>query len=365
MARPVADGAHQAPAVRRRAAGPRSPARGRWPPAGSCAPARSSVRRRWSARGRVRCATSPAAPGDVDIALGRGLARAGGQPGVIAVLSVGQGSPVPRSCARRRRFARRTRRGWRRGWRGWGWSRDRNAWRRYSRGRVHRRRRSRRRQPAPPAGCGGRPPFSPARAAVERQVGHDELGVRGRGLAGDEELARVAGVGRDRRPDVLPVPVVSDADVRGDTPSCVRPSWRAPVDRRGAVKGERGPPAPRRPLRHGAGSGGRSDLFAGRGEVLGHACRLHGRAESSTSCEQTAKKPRKSAGRRGWATLCWCTPSRDRSRPLVLVVEDEPEIAALMRDFLEADGFRVRLAADAEEAARALCRRRRTACCST
>jgi DNA-binding response OmpR family regulator len=37
--------------------------------------------------------------------------------------------------------------------------------------------------------------------------------------------------------------------------------------------------------------------------------------------------------------------------PLVLVVEDEPEIAALMRDFLEADGFRVRLAADAPEAA--------------
>jgi DNA-binding response OmpR family regulator len=40
--------------------------------------------------------------------------------------------------------------------------------------------------------------------------------------------------------------------------------------------------------------------------------------------------------------------------PLVLVVEDEPEIAALMRDFLEADGFRVRLAANAEEAAGAL-----------
>jgi DNA-binding response OmpR family regulator len=36
--------------------------------------------------------------------------------------------------------------------------------------------------------------------------------------------------------------------------------------------------------------------------------------------------------------------------PLVLVVEDEPEIAALMRDFLEADGFRVMLAPDAEAA---------------
>jgi DNA-binding response OmpR family regulator len=44
----------------------------------------------------------------------------------------------------------------------------------------------------------------------------------------------------------------------------------------------------------------------------------------------------------------------DSAGPLVLVVEDEPEIAALMRDFLEADGFRVVLAADAEEAAGAL-----------
>jgi DNA-binding response OmpR family regulator len=44
----------------------------------------------------------------------------------------------------------------------------------------------------------------------------------------------------------------------------------------------------------------------------------------------------------------------DRSGPLVLVVEDEPEIAALMRDFLEADGFRVLHAADARQAAEAL-----------
>src|SRR5260370_35866584 len=44
----------------------------------------------------------------------------------------------------------------------------------------------------------------------------------------------------------------------------------------------------------------------------------------------------------------------DPAGPLVLVVEDEPEIAALMRDFLEADGFRVRRAADAEVAAGAL-----------
>jgi DNA-binding response OmpR family regulator len=44
----------------------------------------------------------------------------------------------------------------------------------------------------------------------------------------------------------------------------------------------------------------------------------------------------------------------DSARPLVLVVEDEPEIAALMRDFLEADGFGVLLAVDAEEAVEAL-----------
>jgi DNA-binding response OmpR family regulator len=40
--------------------------------------------------------------------------------------------------------------------------------------------------------------------------------------------------------------------------------------------------------------------------------------------------------------------------PLVLVVEDEQEIACLMRDFLEADGFRVMLAPDAEQARTAL-----------
>src|ERR1700730_19160703 len=44
----------------------------------------------------------------------------------------------------------------------------------------------------------------------------------------------------------------------------------------------------------------------------------------------------------------------DSAGPLVLVVEDEPEIAALMRDFLEADGFGVLLAVDAEEAVEAL-----------
>ena len=38
----------------------------------------------------------------------------------------------------------------------------------------------------------------------------------------------------------------------------------------------------------------------------------------------------------------------------MLVVEDEPEIAALIRDFLQAEGFGVRLAADAEQATAAL-----------
>ena len=49
-------------------------------------------------------------------------------------------------------------------------------------------------------------------------------------------------------------------------------------------------------------------------------------------------------------TVPMCAVS-DPAGPLVLIVEDEAEIAALMRDFLEADGFRVRLAANAEQAA--------------
>ena len=44
----------------------------------------------------------------------------------------------------------------------------------------------------------------------------------------------------------------------------------------------------------------------------------------------------------------------EASGSLVLVVEDEPEVAALMRDFLEADGFRVLHAPDAHQAAAAL-----------
>jgi epoxyqueuosine reductase len=65
-------------------------------------------------------------------------------------------------------------------------------------------------------------------------------------------------------------------------------------------------------------------------------------------CEETAKI------RRGVASLGETVPVNavwDPVGPLVLVVEDELEIAALMRDFLEAQGFRVVLAPDAEDAA--------------
>jgi DNA-binding response OmpR family regulator len=47
-------------------------------------------------------------------------------------------------------------------------------------------------------------------------------------------------------------------------------------------------------------------------------------------------------------------PAPALTAPLVLIVEDEHEIAELMRDFLEADGFRVRLAYDASGAILAL-----------
>jgi DNA-binding response OmpR family regulator len=70
-----------------------------------------------------------------------------------------------------------------------------------------------------------------------------------------------------------------------------------------------------------------------------------------TDCEETAKID--VAASSGGDTVLVCAVS-DPAGPLVLVVEDEPEIAALMRDFLEADGFRVRLAADAEQATVAL-----------
>jgi DNA-binding response OmpR family regulator len=44
----------------------------------------------------------------------------------------------------------------------------------------------------------------------------------------------------------------------------------------------------------------------------------------------------------------------DRTSPVVLVVEDDPEVAALLRDFLEAGGFEVAEAGDAEQAVAAL-----------
>lgn len=70
-----------------------------------------------------------------------------------------------------------------------------------------------------------------------------------------------------------------------------------------------------------------------------------------TRCEETAKIG--VPARRVGDTVPVHAVS-DRPSPLVLVVEDEPEIAALMRDFLEADDLRVLLAPDAEEAVAAL-----------
>jgi DNA-binding response OmpR family regulator len=81
----------------------------------------------------------------------------------------------------------------------------------------------------------------------------------------------------------------------------------------------------------------------------------HGLPIGSTSCEQTPKSSRKIAA--AAATVGETVEVRavsDPAGPLVLVVEDEPEISALLRDFLEASGFRVVLAGDAEEATEAL-----------
>lgn len=70
-----------------------------------------------------------------------------------------------------------------------------------------------------------------------------------------------------------------------------------------------------------------------------------------TECEKTAKIPVPTP-RVGDTVLVHGVSAT--AGPLVLVVEDEPEIAALVRDFLEADGFSVLHAADAEQAAKAL-----------
>jgi DNA-binding response OmpR family regulator len=70
-----------------------------------------------------------------------------------------------------------------------------------------------------------------------------------------------------------------------------------------------------------------------------------------TDCEETAKIAFAEPAVGDTVPMCAIS---DPAGPMVLVVEDEPEIAALMRDFLEADGFCVQLAADAEEAAGAL-----------
>jgi DNA-binding response OmpR family regulator len=70
-----------------------------------------------------------------------------------------------------------------------------------------------------------------------------------------------------------------------------------------------------------------------------------------TGCEETAKIADAQAAA-GDTVAVHADP--EAPGPLVLVVEDEPDLAALMRDFLEADGFRVLQAAGAEQAAAAL-----------
>jgi DNA-binding response OmpR family regulator len=54
-------------------------------------------------------------------------------------------------------------------------------------------------------------------------------------------------------------------------------------------------------------------------------------------------------GRRQWAVLAVEEIGMER-RPVVLVVDDDADIAALMRDFLEADGYEVMLASDGRAA---------------
>src|SRR5205807_4660 len=68
------------------------------------------------------------------------------------------------------------------------------------------------------------------------------------------------------------------------------------------------------------------------------------------------EKSTKSCCRCGQATTAcdtgWMNAAGER--PLVLIVEDEPEIAELLRDFLQADGFGVARAADGAQASAAL-----------
>jgi DNA-binding response OmpR family regulator len=76
---------------------------------------------------------------------------------------------------------------------------------------------------------------------------------------------------------------------------------------------------------------------------------------SSTLCEAIAKERRKSGFQRAAMRETVRVPAISApTEPVVLVVEDDREVAALMQDFLEADGFRVELAIDAEQAARSL-----------
>ena len=81
-----------------------------------------------------------------------------------------------------------------------------------------------------------------------------------------------------------------------------------------------------------------------------------------TGCEKTAKIAA-AAATVGDTVVVHAVP--EKPGPLVLVVEDEPEIAALMRDFLEADGFRVAASRPTPSRRPGRCGWRPTACCST
>ena len=155
----------------------------------------------------------PTAPGHVDIALRRGLPGAGGDPGVIEFLhSLGHQGHRRREAAPAVVGAPHEH-----GAAAGGVARTRGAevaaalriegdghvvtGRGLARGRLW--------QGA----------VLPGRACVEGEVGRDELRVRRvRRLAGGEELARVAGIDRDRGLDIDPVVIVADVDVRDARP---------------------------------------------------------------------------------------------------------------------------------------------------
>lgn len=75
-----------------------------------------------------------------------------------------------------------------------------------------------------------------------------------------------------------------------------------------------------------------------------------------TDHEYPLKAARRGAGRvRVWATVSRVSGRKDTGAS-ILVVEDDEQIAELMRDFLEAEGFRVRVAGTGHETSEQLAR---------